>query len=155
VTERDKTQDPEQLFAAGRYLLELKRNSEALTAFRSALEQRPGDPLYSSFYGLCLVKTGRDPAEGRRLCERAVQEAFYRPELFANLGAVFLAQGDRRRAERALRKGLALDRDNRALISLLEEIGIRKRPLFPFLKRRNLLNRLTGKVRHALRASRA
>jgi len=147
----EKTQDPEQLFAAGQYLLQRDRTSDALAAFKAALEQRPGDPLYASYYGLCLVKTGRAPEEGRRLCERAAEQAFYRPELFANLGAALVALGDRRRAERALRKGLALDRENRALRALLDEIGVRRRPLFPFLGRRNPLNRITGRVRHALR----
>lgn len=136
-------------------MMERSRHSEAIAAFRSALEQRPGEALYASFYGLSLVKSGRDPAEGRRLCERAVKEGFYRPEVFANMAAVFLAQGDRRRAERMLRRGLLVDGESRALISLLEEIGIRKQPLFPFLKRKNPLNRITGKLRHVLRASRA
>jgi Flp pilus assembly protein TadD len=145
---------PESLFAVGRHLVEKEQFAEALPAFEKALDAVPGEPHYLSFYGLCLVKTRRDPSKGRTLCEAAVRKAFYRTDLLANLATVFLATGDRKRAVDVLRRGLRLDRKDRRLNQLLRQMGFRQSPVVPFLKRSHPLNRLAGRLRHTLFGSR-
>jgi cytochrome c-type biogenesis protein CcmH/NrfG len=146
----DMSTTPDHWFAVGRHLVEEERFAEALPAFEKALGAVADEPRYLSFYGLCLTKTRRDPVKGKTLCEAAVRKEFYRTELLANLATVLLAQGNRKRAVGILHRGLRLDRENRQLNQLLQQVGLRKTPILPFFERNHLLNRLAGKLRHSL-----
>lgn len=160
-TERDRTlprqtgegpeQEPEELYKAGIFLLKRDKTREALVAFRHALAIRGAEPKYMSFYGLSLALVEGKLREALGLCEKAVGKEFYRPELYLNLGRVYLMAGNRKKAHMALRKGLALDRENMEIRSELERMGVRRPPVFPFLDRRNPANKVAGKVLHRLR----
>lgn len=149
VGHREKS--AEDFYRAGIILLRRKREKEALAAFEHACKREPDDSLYRSYYGLCLAITRRRSAEGVQLCAQAAEEEFFRPEVHLNLGKALLATGRREEAERAFREGLSLDEDNREIIRELEKMGVRKRPLLPFLPRRNPLNRWPGLLFHRLK----
>jgi tetratricopeptide (TPR) repeat protein len=159
--ERDRTlprqsdetanEDPDEFFKAGLFLLRRDKAKEALTAFKRSLLLRENEPRYMSYTGLCLALAQGKVREGLLLCEKAVEREFYRPELFLNLGRVYLLGGNRRKAHMAFRKGLALDRENRDIRLQLERMGVRKPPVFPFLDRRHAINRFAGKVLYRLR----
>ena len=150
--------DPEQqgmaaedYFRAGMLFLKREKYREALSAFKRALELQELDPRYLSYTGFCLAhveKRGRDAVD---LCEKAVRIEFYRPELFLNLGRVYLMAGNKRKAHQTFWKGFALDRDNKELRAELEKMGTRKPPVFPFLDRKHPLNRIIGKALYKLR----
>lgn len=106
--------------------------------------------LFYSFLGFGIARFDRRVREGIALCQHAVKREFYQPENYVNLARTYLLAEDRRRASETVLEGLKIDPDHRGLADLLEELGIRRRPVLPFLSRRNPLNYLLGKVRHAL-----
>lgn len=143
-------QSAEEFFRAGVTLMRRGRGREALLALRKARELDPRETRYLSQYGLCLATTGGKHREGVQLCQTAAEEEFYRPVLYCNLGLALLAGGKVREAQEAFREGLALDPRDRTIIRELERMGVRRRPLFPFLDRRNPFNRWPGIMRHRI-----
>jgi tetratricopeptide (TPR) repeat protein len=160
-SERDRTlprgpgehreRDAEEYFKAGLFLLKRNKTKEALSAFKQALLSKENDPRYMSYTGLCLALAEGRTKEGVDLCEKAVAKEFYRPELYLNLGRVYIQAGNRKKAHTAFRKGLSLDRDYRGIRNELERMGVRKPPVFPFLDRRHPINKMAGKVLHKIR----
>jgi tetratricopeptide (TPR) repeat protein len=146
----ETTLEPEEYFNAGMFLFERGKYVEATVAFKAAFEGNNKEPKYMSYYGYCLVKTGKMPKEGIRLCELACKREFFRPELFLNLGRAYVINGNKRKAHHAYRKGLSIDRDNRDIINDLHNMGIRKKPVLPFLERKNPLNKLAGRILYKL-----
>jgi tetratricopeptide (TPR) repeat protein len=148
------TTEPEKLFQAGVVFLEkLDRVGDALMAFKKAHELVPDDSRYASYYGLCLALAKRDTREAVPICMDAIRRDIYRPELFLNLGRVYLLKRDRGRAHEAFMMGLRLDRRDPRIRRELRRMGIRRRPIFPFLDRDHLLNRWLGRLlsRYGLR----
>lgn len=138
-------------FRAGMLFLKREKYREALSAFKHALELQNREPRYLSYTGFCLAHVEKRSKEAVLLCEKAVSLEFYRPELFLNLGRVYLLTGNKRKAHQTFWKGYALDRDNRELRAELEKMGVRKPPVFPFLDRKNPLNKIVGKALYSLR----
>jgi len=103
-----------------------------------------------SYLGYGVALSRRQIAEGRRLCRHAVKVEFYQPETYLNLARTELLAGDRRAASDALERGLALDPDDRELVALGRKMGRRRPPVLGFLSRDNPLNRLLGRLRHAV-----
>ncbi len=106
--------------------------------------------LFYSYLGFGIARFDRRVREGVALCEHAVKREFYQPENYVNLARTYLLADDRRRASETVLAGLKIDPDDRGLGDLLEELGIRRRPVIPFLSRRNPLNHLLGRLRHVL-----
>jgi len=159
--ERDKTlprqagdtqeTDPEELYKAGVFLLKRDKTREALIAFKHALALKDTDPRYMSYLGLCLALVEGKVKEAQRLCEKSIEKEFFRPELFLNLGRVYLMSGNKKKAHVIFRKGLSIDKDNMDIRYELERMGVRKPPVLPFLDRRSVLNKLAGKFLNRLR----
>jgi predicted Zn-dependent protease len=143
-------QDPEHFFNAGRVFLEQDKAAEARRAFEHALERRPNEPRYLSFTGFAMARAGAPGREAILLCERAARLGGHRPEIYHNLGRVYLATGHRKKARRAFRQGLALDHSSTDLLRDLEHMGIRRPPVFRVLPRGHVVNRYAGKVLHQL-----
>ena len=148
-------------FHKGMAALKAGDTLEALAYFEAAvLRDRQINPQrptmrYLSYYGLALgLATGRRE-EAIRLCKQAAGAEFYNPELLLNLGRVALDAGDRRTAFDAFRQGLALHDGHPELRSQIRRLGIRRRPLFGFLKRNHPVNRLAGQLRLRLRGEAA
>ena len=148
--QKETTQSAEEYYRAGVTLLRRGRGHEALSVLRKARDLDPRETRYLSKYGLCLATAGHKPREGVEICRLAAEEEFYRPELYCNLGLALLAAGKHREAQEAFREGLSLDPRDRTIIRELELMGVRRPPMFPFLNRRNLLNRWPGIMRHRL-----
>jgi len=128
---------------------------EALAYFEASMElvQRAGNgqaPVkYLSYYGLCLAMASARLREAREICERAVEAEFYNPDLYLNLGKVYLKGRDRARAFGALIRGLQLNPRHAGIICEISHLGIRKRPVLPFLDRSHPLNRVLGRLRRS------
>ena len=142
----------EMSFKKGIQALETKGYLESLAFFESALnlEEKSGNPAprmkYLSYYGLALSLASGRTAEAIDMCERALSVEFYNPDLYLNAARVYLASGDRKRAHRAVCQGLRIEKRHPGLIALLKSMGMRKRPLFRFLPRQHMLNRMTGRL---------
>ena len=142
--------DPETLFKLGLACYRQKKLQEARRLFSRACEIKPGEPRYASYCGLLLALVMRKLKEAEELCEGAINPDCKAVELFYNLARVYLMQGRREKALHAFRKGLQIDPGNIAIHRELENIGTRKKPVFPFLGRGSLLNRLAGVLRSKL-----
>jgi Tfp pilus assembly protein PilF len=113
------------------------------------LEQQRGAapaPRFLSHYGLCLAHATEHVDEAREACERAVAAEFYNPDLYLNLGRVYLRGGERGAAHRAFASGLRLQGDHPGLRAELLRMGIRRRPVIGFLGRSNPVNRMLGRL---------
>lgn len=106
--------------------------------------------LFFSYLGYGLAVEEGQLREGLRLCRYAVQKEFYQPENYLNLAHVRLLAEDREGAFEAVAAGLRIDTDHPELLALRFELGSRRHPMVPFLRRRNLVNRFLGRIRHGL-----
>jgi tetratricopeptide (TPR) repeat protein len=127
----------------------LRRNhlAPAAEAFREGLRRSPDHPLTLSYYGLCLARLETNYAEALKLCKRAAHLDPYDPTLLVNLGKVYRLIGDRGAAYRSLRAAWSLDRRHHPTMQELARMGMRRRPVIPWLSRDNALNVLLGKLR--------
>lgn len=101
-------------------------------------------PLALSYYARCLAGTGG-------LFERAValgliasEREFYNPDIYCNLGSIFLMSNQKSAAIKTFRKGLKFDGKHEGCISALVKLGARRKPVFSFLSRKNAVNRFLG-----------
>ena len=145
----------EDSFARGLKALGRRRTREALALFETAIEierqsgvKKP-QARYISFYGLCLALEKHRLHEGISLCREALDREFYNPDLCWNLGRLLLLAGNRREAFRVLSKGYRLQPNHRGLRAELGALGLRRRPVLPFLARGNPINVLLGRIRSA------
>lgn len=139
--------DPEKLFDLGRTCLAQKLLPEARGLFQQAHKLKPGEPRYGSYYGLSIALADKAYKEALRLCEAAMPQNFLYPDLFHNLGRVYLMAGRRQKAHQAFRKGLSMDPKNPDILRELKKMGVRQEPPLSFFDRSNPLNRLVGRHR--------
>ena len=117
------------------------------------IERRRGtdrpQPRYLSFYGLCLVLERNEVHEGLRYCREAMTLESFNADIRCNLGRVLLRAGRRRQAYRCFVRGLNLEPGHSKILGALKTMGIRRRPVVPFLARANPLNVLLGRFHTA------
>src|SRR4029077_9475271 len=112
-------------------------------------EGLPG--LFYSYLGFGIALRDRRIREGLKLCKHSIDVEFYQAENYLNLARTYLLARDRKGAVETIRAGLKIDRNTPQLLVLIKELGVRGRPVLPFLDRSHPLNRLLGRIRHALR----
>lgn len=109
--------------------------------------------VFYSYLGYGVALREKRIRDGIRLCQHAVKLEFYQPENYLNLARTYLLADNRRKAFEAVSKGLQMDRGNRELRGLLQQMGARRRPVIPFLSRDNPVNRFLGRVRNDMQGS--
>jgi tetratricopeptide (TPR) repeat protein len=102
------------------------------------------NPTTMSCYALCLAVVERKYEQAISLCLMAVKREFYNPDIYLNLGKVYLLNGQRVVAVKAYRKGLRIDSTHPELIEEIKEMGIRRKPIISFLPRKNFANKFLG-----------
>ncbi|RMF99810.1 MAG: hypothetical protein D6726_12385 [Nitrospirae bacterium] len=142
-----------------KYFRDIKRlikqgeKEKALELTEKALQDFPDDPYGLSYKGVLLAELGDDPEEGVALCKEAIGglektvpfgSDFFYPFFYLNLGRAYLHAGKKKEAVESLRTGLLYDNDNREIISELRKLGIRRRPILPFLPRSHPINKYLG-----------
>ena len=143
----------EQSFQEGVNNLRQRRHKEALAFFRGAIEiekrmgSRKPQARYLSYFGLCLGLTRGGIHEAVKLCRKAATMEGYRPEISYNLGRVLLMAGKRRQAHKALLEGLRMMPNDPGIRRELKRMGVRRRPVLPFLSRTSSINVLLGRLR--------
>jgi tetratricopeptide (TPR) repeat protein len=121
----------------------------ALTCFEKAVVQG-NSPLLMSYFSYCIATERGQIKEALKLCNDALSQEPDNPLHYLNLGRIFLHAGKGDEALTTLRKGLSFG-DNQLITVLLENIGTREKPVFPFLKRSNILNKYVGLLLHRLK----
>lgn len=103
-----------------------------------------------SYLGLCLAVERAQIQEGIRLCREAIEEEPGAPVHYLHLGKVYIKAGRKNEAVQTLRTGLSQG-DSDGIRKMLEDLGLRKKPFFPFLSRKHFLNKYTGLLLRILR----
>ncbi len=103
------------------------------------------DPLMQAWYAYCLAREGRNFSRSLQLCVQALRENPENSDIYLALGRIYLVGQRRALAISALEKGLRQE-DNPEIRSLLKSIGVRKRPVLPFLQRNNPVNVTSGRL---------
>jgi tetratricopeptide (TPR) repeat protein len=101
-------------------------------------------PAAMSYYALCVAFVKKDYENAISLCVAALKREFYNPEIYANLGRILAVSGQKAFALRAFRKGLRIDDTHCGLMKELRAMGVRRKPLLPFLPRENPINKFFG-----------
>ena len=128
------------------------QNIEATALFEAAieLERRKGgsglQPRYLSYYGVCLAVHADRTREGIYFCREAIAREGYNADLRLNHAKALLAADKRRDAHESLVRGLAFQPGHPEIRMLLKKMGIRKRPILPFLERENPFNVKLGRI---------
>jgi tetratricopeptide (TPR) repeat protein len=114
----------------------------ALACFDRAFA-RGDSPILLSYLSYCIATERGQIAEALKLCNKALAQEPDNPIHYLNFGRIHLHAGNKGEALSALRKGLSLG-DDETIKSLLEKHGTRRKPVLPFLRRSNFLNRYIG-----------
>lgn len=152
----DPPASPDEAYKRGLACLERKTYQEATAYFQCALDmekdaQKNTGMKYLSFLGLALVLAQGRSDEGLKMCEQAVKRDFFDPDLFCNLGIVYLRHRQRGPAFAAFRRGLTLRPKHRRILDELERYDRRSEPVFGFLSREHAINVIAGRLRSRLR----
>ena len=141
----------------GMVTLERRSYKDSIALFQQALdlERQEGakNPKmkYVSYLGLALTLSQGKSEEGQRLCEQAVKREFFDPDLYCNLGIVYLRNRLKAQAFEAFQKGLNLKAGHSRILEELEKYDRRGEPILSFLPRGHYVNRLLGRLRFRLR----
>ena len=105
-----------------------------------------------SYYGLCLALVQKKYKEAIDVCKKTLTMNFFNPAHYANLARVYIAASMRKKAIDTLEEGLRSFSDDKQLRALRSELGVRSRPVVPFLERSNPVNVTLGRTRHSKKA---
>ena len=132
------------------------RETEAMALFQAActleLRAQTGpkkavSPLYRSYLGMSMALVKGKHREGREVCEKAARQEFFNAEVWVNLGRVEMEWGRKKQARAAFARALRLAPTKR-IQRYLEILGMRQKPVLPFLRRSHRLNVFLGRLRH-------
>ena len=114
----------------------------ALTNFEKAYNLKK-TPLIQSYMGLCIALERGKITEAIALCNEALAKENDNPVHYLNLGRVYIKAGRKDEAIDICRKGLSFG-DNAEIRKMLDVLGIRRKPVLPFLPRGHFLNKYIG-----------
>jgi len=147
-------QDHQALF---REAMELRRNGrgkEAAGIFRRLVDAGSRDPKHLSYGGLLVATEEGDVKTGLGWCERAVEIAFYDPQMYINLARLHERTGWKSQAAEVLRRGLRIDPGNERLLTEINRINPRTPDAIPSLSRTHPVNKALGKLRAEMKPKR-
>jgi tetratricopeptide (TPR) repeat protein len=110
-----------------------------------------GEPVATSYYALCVAAYREDTAVAINICRKAVKRGFYSPEIFLNLGKIYLLSKRKDLAIRAFSRGLYVDRSHKGLKRQIKKLGTRRIAPISFLPRGHAINILIGQLTHRIK----
>ncbi len=142
-------------------LIRINNREGALRTLDEALTAHPFNALLLSYYGCLDAIVNKNYERGVDLCKTAIEifkeesreegslghEVFH-AVFYLHLGRTYLAAGTKKFAVEAFKKGLEADPEDPYLLREVRRIGIRRKPVFPFLKRSNPINKYIGMRLH-------
>jgi Flp pilus assembly protein TadD len=140
------TFESRELFRKAEIFIQRADYKGATSLLNAALKIAPENPVYMSHLGLCIGMLGNRML-GEKLCRKAIMLSPTSPILFVNMGRILLEQGNRQEAREQFMHAYKLDNTSAPAALELSRMGVRRRPVIPFLKRGNSLNILLGKFR--------
>jgi tetratricopeptide (TPR) repeat protein len=133
----------ENPFEVGLKALATDRTTDALEWFKKAVEENKS-PLVYSYFAYCQAKEDGNYREAVAICMDALKNEPQNPEIYLNLGRIYLMSGHKRAALRAYQLGLRYGK-NPEIVREFNRLGRRQHPPLPFLPRANPLNKMLGK----------
>jgi tetratricopeptide (TPR) repeat protein len=141
----DRAQQGRELYLKGLSCWKEKHYDRALHLFQKAHEIYPENPFVASYLGATLVKVGI-VERGLDLCRQAVKKRPFQEDILYNLGQAYLWVGNRAEARRTFLLGAKGCNDSNRFLDALRKMGVRRKPIIPFLSRDHFLNRWLGKL---------
>lgn len=139
----------DELFEKGTALLNDNTPLAALAFFEKAYNIKK-TPSIQSYLGMCIALERGKITYGCMLCDEAILQEPGNPVHYLNLGRIYQKAGKRVDAIETFRKGLSFG-DNQEIKQILDNMGTRKKLVFPFLPRNNFMNKYTGLMMHRLK----
>ncbi len=137
-------------FAQALSLLADDRLLAALPLVEEALQQSPDNALYLSYYAMLIALERGQVRRGLELSQAALERGGELADIHFNTARIYLKAERKQEAIYCLRAGLERQKDHPGIIATLRQLGIRRRPVLPFLPRKNLLNKYLGLLAHRL-----
>lgn len=138
-----------EMIERGIYLAQKGQFKEAIEVFEEDICFTQ-HPVAMSYYALCVAQVEENYNRAVSLCLMAVQREFYNPDVYLNFGRIFLLKGQKALAVRLFNKGLKFDNMHNGLVRVVNKLGIRRKPIIPFLPRHNFINKFLGKLSHRI-----
>lgn len=132
----------EELYKKGVAAIDRGDTLSALVFFEKAI-QIENNPSISSYFAYCISKERGQYIKAISLCEEAMNKEPEIPDIYLNLGRIYLLQNKKEEAVKIFREGMKFGKNQR-IIEELNKLGIRKPPVIPFLKRSNPINKYLG-----------
>jgi len=133
-------------FESGRKALDMNDFETALAHFETELELKD-NPCWYSYVGYCIVGGRGEFGTGVMLCLMSLEAEQENPVHYLNLGKVYLASGNKKKALLAFRDGMEKGGDLE-ILQMLVEFGDRNAPVLKSLPRENPLNKFLGRILH-------
>ena len=150
ATDHDTNLESHLLYILALEKIDRNKYKDALDHMTDALRMVPTNPIYLSYFGLCLAHAEGDYGRAIRVCHHALQILSKDPIIRVNLGKVYRLKGDRAAAYRHLIRAHELNKRNPTTAVELTRMGIRRPPFFTFLHRGHLVNKYLGMLRATL-----
>ena len=112
-----------------------------------ALRMAPDNPTYLSYFGYCVAVCEKDYLRAIKLCRRAVRAGSKEAIHYVNLSRVYRLKGDRKSAFETLQFAFRVRKRHPAVATDLARLGIRRPPMFTFLRRTHPVNKCLGMLR--------
>ena len=141
---------PNESLRRGQELLRAGLEMAALEHFANAHRAKPDDARLRSHYGWAVAAIEHRFERGLGLCREALRADGSSPDIYLNLSRVLMAGGRKAEGLRYLKRGLMVDPRDATLLIEWRRLGVRRRPVLPFLPRQHLANRFLGRVRRML-----
>jgi tetratricopeptide (TPR) repeat protein len=141
---------PTHSLRRGQELLRAGLEMAALEHFAQAHRARPDDPRLRAYYGWAVATIEHRFERGLGLCREALRADGDCAEIYLNLARVLMAHGRKAEGIRYVKRGLMIDPRDAGLTQEWRRLGIRRRPVLPFLPRRHTMNRWLGRLRGRL-----
>ena len=129
-------------FEWAREYLAARQTLAALGHLEKALKLQD-NPSWYSYLGYCIAKQRGQINKGIDLCLSSLELEREEPVHYLNLGNIHLVSGNKSEALRVFREGMVRG-NHKEIQRRLDEIGMRKSPVFKSLPRNNPVNRYLG-----------
>lgn len=106
-------------------------------------------PEAKAWFGYCTAYENQEFSRGIDLCRDAIRCDRLLPDGYLALSRIYLRKSLRKPAIETLQQGLKMTRDEE-ISTLLVNLGVRKKPIIPFLSRDNFLNIFLGRILGAM-----
>lgn len=146
-TKNGSTHESQALYNRAQEQISRNRFRDALHHLREALDISPYNPQYLSLYGYCLAKERKTYDTAIDLCKRALRLKPSDPDIIVNLGRVLRLSGDNSTAHSTFLKAWEKKKGHSGAATELSRMGIRRRPVIPFLPRSQWCNKYLGIMR--------